>query len=91
LFSARNALLAAETIKHRLSSTSGGRVSVSVSGFSVNCPGRKQGDRIGQIFAYWASVFFGQFVENMQVDQIFGYFFRGKSFIYVGINFNKKV
>jgi hypothetical protein len=27
-----------------------------------------QGDQIGRIFAYWAIVFFGQFIENYRIS-----------------------
>jgi hypothetical protein len=37
-----------------------------------------QGDRIGQILAYWAVVYFGQFFKQQKQHKFLGYFFHGK-------------
>jgi hypothetical protein len=35
----------------------------------------KQGDQIGQIFAQWVTVYFGQFMKITALVQIFGHLF----------------
>jgi hypothetical protein len=37
-----------------------------------------QGDQIGRILANWAIVYFGQFLNILEVAQLFCYFFHGK-------------
>jgi hypothetical protein len=43
-----------------------------------------QGDQIGQIFAYWAIVYFGQFFENDIISPNFwATLFNGKSYVVI--------
>jgi hypothetical protein len=47
-------------------------------------PSRKQGDRIGQIFAHWVIVYFGQFFENYRSSPyICVAFFHGKVYAFI--------